>query len=685
MTTEQQYIASLDIEASYNLAKQMEDYRTNPVLGYRPAGSKAEFETGEMLKSYMEDLGLSNVRKDEIKVDGWEFEKAVLAYADAAGERQEVQLGAYQTDFVTKGAETFQVVYVGKGGEKDYADKDVAGKIVLAEINQRDEWWINFPVYQAHEKGAKALIAVQVGGYGQVDEKALNAQDIAGPPEAAAFSMSFEDSEKLKACLDEKGEITVTLDASSRVMRDVSTYNILGEIPGKCSDRMILLSAHYDSYFSGFQDDNTAVALMFGIAKSLLESGYQPNNTIVFCAMAAEEWGVIDSDFDWSAGAYEQIFTAHPEWVGKTLAFINFELPAYEFDTYTTTYSAPEMFAMLDYFANDYAYSPEPEGCFADGVLTEGYQTYTYSDDFSYYAAGVPSTVNGFLLQKDMETVFPFYIDYYHTQYDTPDTYNEAVMRFNIAYYGALAMYIDQMPAADLDFTAQTARLTAAMDKDVMAQAGADVEAYQAALAELDEAATAMRAKVVEVNRAYEAAREAGDEAAMAQLRETGRTLTSRNLEAFRYAQKHLLGLMYERPIVPHEAPQETITLCEAIIDCLKDGDPATAVDEYAWTVNNVLEWYAMYFSPEVITVQDDMNWGADNQDNLYWGTDINFDKADVDAATRSLYVRYDDKGGDFTEEIAIYEKAIETEKAKLAAKVQAEAEAMAGLAELLK
>jgi len=37
----------------------------------------------------------------------------------------------------------------------------VAGKIVLAEINQRDEWWINFPVYQAHEKGAKALIAVQ--------------------------------------------------------------------------------------------------------------------------------------------------------------------------------------------------------------------------------------------------------------------------------------------------------------------------------------------------------------------------------------------------------------------------------------------------------------------------------------------------------------------------------------------
>ena len=112
MTTEQQYIASLDIEASYNLAKQMESYRTNPVLGYRPAGSKAEFETGEMLKSYMKDLGLSNVRKDKIQVDGWEFEKAILTYTDAAGERQEVQLGAYQTDFVTEGADkNYERVY----------------------------------------------------------------------------------------------------------------------------------------------------------------------------------------------------------------------------------------------------------------------------------------------------------------------------------------------------------------------------------------------------------------------------------------------------------------------------------------------------------------------------------------------------------------------------------------------
>ena len=252
------------------------------------------------------------------------------------------------------------------------------------------------------------------------------------------------------------------------------------------------------------------------------------------------------------------------------------------------------MYAMLDYFANEYPYSPDPEGCFPDGVLTEGYQTYTYSDDFSYYAAGVPSTVNGFLLQKDMETVFPFYVDIYHSQYDTPDTYNEAVMDFNLKYYGALAMYIAQTPALYLDFPAQYDRILSSMDEALMAEAGVDVEAYKAALEGLNTAAQTMADQVKQVNDDYAAARAEGDTAAMTELWAQGRELTAKNLAAFQFAQKNLLGLMYERPIVPHEAPQENIQLCRDIIACLETGDVATAVDEYAWTVNNVLEWYAM-------------------------------------------------------------------------------------------
>ena len=641
MTTEQQYIASLDIEASYNLAKQMEAYRTNPVLGYRPAGSKAEFETGEMMKSYMEDLGLSNVRKDEIKVDGWEFEKAVLAYADAAGERQEVQLGAYQTDFVTKGAETFQVVYVGKGGEKDYADKDVTGKIVLAEINQRDEWWINFPVYQAHEKGAKALIAVQIGGYGQVDEKALNAQDIAGPPEAAAFSMSFEDSEKLKACLDEKGEITVTLDASSRVMRDVSTYNILGEIPGRRSDRMILLSAHYDSYFSGFQDDNTAVAMMLGIARAFIKMGYQPENTWVFCAMAAEEWGIADSKYDWSTGAYAEVFNVHPEWAGKVIGDFNFELPALSngnLDGIRCTYE------YKDFFEDTLKTLPALSPAYPEGVLVSA-PIETWSDDFSVAISGIPSMVNEFSAGSFMTT-------HYHSQYDSDAYYNEAAYRFHHELYGLLLMHLDRQSVAPLNFAEVFEQASASLDVLMCQKSGSRVTALLNLLGQTEEVAEEVYDRIYDIN-------EAGVDSE--QCREAENIL----LKVFKMAQDKYVRLTWEDAVVfPQEAAQNNLRYLKKAIRALKRKIPdAEAAFEALYEIDN--NAYAFQFSKQVYERFTDYVLDQ-NSDRLQWGRGRIVHHENLYDLVAQLMDKYHQGATDFANEIAELEKVAKRQKAYL-------------------
>lgn len=641
MTTEQQYIASLDIEASYNLAKQMEAYRTNPVLGYRPAGSKAEFETGEMLKSYMEDLGLSNVRKDEIKVDGWEFEKAVLAYADAAGERQEVQLGAYQTDFVTKGAETFQVVYVGKGGEKDYADKDVTGKIVLAEINQRDEWWINFPVYQAHEKGAKALIAVQIGGYGQVDEKALNAQDIAGPPEAAAFSMSFEDSEKLKACLDEKGEITVTLDASSRVMRDVSTYNILGEILGRRSDRMILLSAHYDSYFSGFQDDNTAVAMMLGIARAFIKMGYQPENTWVFCAMAAEEWGIADSKYDWSTGAYAEVFNVHPEWAGKVIGDFNFELPALSngnLDGIRCTYE------YKDFFEDTLKTLPALSPAYPEGVLVSA-PIETWSDDFSVAISGIPSMVNEFSAGSFMTT-------HYHSQYDSDAYYNEAAYRFHHELYGLLLMHLDSQSVAPLNFAEVFEQASASLDVLMCQKSGSRVTALLNLLGQTEEVAEEVYDRIYDIN-------EAGVDSE--QCREAENIL----LKVFKMAQDKYVRLTWEDAVVfPQEAAQNNLRYLKKAIRALKRKIPdAEAAFEALYEIDN--NAYAFQFSKQVYERFTDYVLDQ-NSDRLQWGRGRIVHHENLYDLVAQLMDKYHQGATDFANEIAELENVAKRQKAYL-------------------
>lgn len=674
------FLSTASADYAYDVALELS---TNPdffnsELGGRNAGSDAEHATADYLASLMEEIGLSDVEKAAADCDRWQFNGASLTV-----DGEEYDIYSYATASTPAEGLTAEIVYVGDGTMWDYEGLDVTGKIVLIDIDQRSNWWITYPMLEAQHQGAAAILAANVGGFAQVADDALNCQDICGPTAIPTLSIGLADSQAIQAKLSE-GPVTATLVVDNEVSEDGTTYNVLGRIPGKSSDYQIIVGGHYDVHFTGFQDDNCAVGLVLAMAKGMIDSGYQPENDIVFCLHGAEEWGSSYTQYDWTVGAWEMINNVHPEWVGKTLAFINFELPAYEFDTYTSTYSAPEMYAMLDYFANEYPYSPDPEGCFPDGVLTEGYQTYTYSDDFSYYAAGVPSTVNGFLLQKDMETVFPFYVDIYHSQYDTPDTYNEAVMDFNLKYYGALAMYIDQTPALYLDFTAQYDRILASMDEELMAEAGVDVEAYKAALEGLNTAAQTMADQVKQVNDDYAAARAEGDTAAMTELWAQGRELTAKNLAAFQFAQKNLLGLMYERPIVPHEAPQENIQLCRDIIACLETGDVTTAVDEYAWTVNNVLEWYAMYFSPEVIAIQDDMLWGEDNQDNLYWGTDIGFTKADVDAATRSLFVRYEETGGDFTQEIAVYEAAIQAQTQILADLGAKETQAMIDLSALL-
>lgn len=679
-TAYESFLSAASADYAYDVALELS---TNPdffnsELGGRNAGSDAEHATADYLAGLMEEIGLSDVEKAAADCDRWQFNGASLTV-----DGEEYTVYSYATASTPAEGLTAEIVYVGDGTMWDYEGLDVTGKIVLIDIDQRSNWWITYPMLEAQHQGAAAILAANVGGFAQVADDALNCQDICGPTAIPTLSIGLADSQAIQAKLSE-GPVTATLVVDNEVSEDGTTYNILGRIPGKSSDYQIIVGGHYDVHFTGFQDDNCAVGLVLAMAKGMIDSGYQPENDIVFCLHGAEEWGSSYTQYDWTVGAWEMINNVHPEWVGKTLAFLNFELPAYEFDTYTSTYSAPEMYAMLDYFANEYPYSPDPEGCFPDGVLTEGYQTYTYSDDFSYYAAGVPSTVNGFLLQKDMETVFPFYVDIYHSQYDTPDTYNEAVMDFNLKYYGALAMYIDQTPALYLDFTAQYDRILASMDEDLMAKAGVDVEAYKAALEGLNTAAQTMADQVKQVNDDYAAARAEGDTAAMAELWAQGRALTAQNLAAFQFAQKNLLGLMYERPIVPHEAPQENIQLCRDIIACLETGDVATAVDEYAWTVNNVLEWYAMYFSPEVIAIQDDMLWGEDNQDNLYWGTDIGFTKADVDAATRSLFVRYEETGGDFTQEIAVYEAAIQAQTQILADLGAKETQAMIDLSALL-
>lgn len=661
---QQAYLEKVDVDYAYHLALQLEDIRSNENLGYRTAGSEAELATGDMLKAEMESIGLQNVTKDEFTLDTWTFEKAQLSFTDSTGAEYTAELGGYQTDFVTDGPEAFTIVDGGEGTEADLDGLDVSGKLVLIDINQRDNWWINYPAYEAHLRGAAAVIAVQDGGYGEVSDDALNAQDICGPADAPAFSMSRTDAEALRAALDENGEASVTLDAVSRVGMDGVSYNITGMIPGKDEDSMVLMSAHYDSYFAGFQDDNAAIALMLGIAKAIIDSGYQPEKTLVFCAMAAEEWGVSNTRYDWSTGAYNQIFRVHPDWVGKVVADINFELPAMnegETDQIRTSYE-------LKTFVEDFKESvPQVEGVFPEGIEVI-VPTQTWSDDFSLSIAGVPSSVTA-LRGGFAQT-------HYHSQFDNRDTYSPEAFLFHHNMYGMLMLAYDRCAVSPLDFSTRLEALRTSMDDTVLTEE--QMSSLNAALDEAENAASAAWDKVSEINDSYRKALDSGDTAAADALIQESRETNAAVLSAFKYAEDAFVRLTWEDvSIFPHEHSQNNLLALNGAVEALERGDSATAIDEYLYAVDN--NWYAYDWSRE--TFDYFTNYVLNQSDDrLMWGAGRVQGHEDLYDVIRSLLDKYGDTSADYTAELARLNDAVNNQTAMLAEQVDHEVRALAEL-----
>lgn len=645
------YLQKVDTTYSYELAKKLETYKTNETLGYRTAGSEAEIQTGEMLYEEMKKIGLQDVSKDEFTLDTWTFEKAKLSFTDEAGVAHVFDLGGYQTQFNTEGEKSFELVYAGRGTADELEGLDVKDKLVLVDINQRDEWWINYPTYQAHIKGAAAVIAVQDGGYGEISPDALNAQDICGPADAPAFSMSQTDAAVLKSALKEEKDdsLTVTFDAKSEVGFDGKSYNIVGSIPGKDKDSMILLSAHYDSYFAGFQDDNAAVGLMMGIAKSMIDSGYQPEKTIVFCAMAAEEWGVSNTRYDWSTGAYNQIFKVRPEWVGKVVANINFELPAYAHGGTDDLRSVYEYETFLTDFVSKV---PMVEGAYEAGVNVVT-PVQSWSDDFSMAIAGVPSIRNDFS--------GTFMEERYHSQYDDVNTYDEASFLFHHNLYGMLVLEYDQLAVAPLDFSVRLEAMKASIDQDVMNAYGVE---YKELLTTLDKTishATSVWGKVEQLNKDYQLALEQGNTTKANKIYNETRELNTKLLEVFKFAEDHFVRLTWEdESIFPHENTQNNLANLAYAIEALEQGDVVTALDEYVIGVDN--NWYAYAFDEEVFNYFTDyvLNQPADR---LMWGAGRVTGHENLFTVIQSLQDKYETPNADVTAEVAALKVAQENQK----------------------
>lgn len=634
--------SKIDLEFTKEVMTKISQMGDDEATGNRSAGSPAEKETAKYLKSVMEDIGLQNVTTDKITVDGWTYKGADITYEDSQGTEQTVTLGGYATDLTAKEEQT-KLVYLGEGTQADYEGVDVKDKLVLIDINQDENWWINYPAYQAKHKGAKAVIAMSQ--MVTENENRIGSQDICGPADAPAFGISQKDSKALQKAIkaSKNKELDVVFNADSTITKDAESQNVWGEIPGE-SDQVIYMIGHYDGYYHSLYDNASGIATTLGIVKALMDSGYTPEKTIRVVAHGAEEFGKSGNEYDWATGAYEQIMTNHPEWAKKAFAVVNIDgdypvvgEKGYGINTSHEILSFTENSAKKVTEGSDYEYAfRSPAG--------------TGTEDFQWTVQGIPSIV----ATHGDECLY--YDGMYHSNMDSEEggALDENALLMNHKIFGAIVSDLDQKIVRPMDFTARLDALTESLDEKLVQDE------------ELTERIAAVKKKVQALN---EMAAEAEKGSA-----EDAEALNDGLYKLFLTAQDGFLRIDYGGEVVfPNEMYQNNINALDQSIAALEKGNIQTAYDDYLSGVD--WAWYSMYFDKETCKYFE--NQLMKNRKGTFGEGRIDYPMADTDSVVRSLGKKYDSKNADVSKEIkelkklkkqqeAYLKKIIETEKKTL-------------------
>ncbi|MDR1028946.1 MAG: M28 family peptidase [Clostridiales Family XIII bacterium] len=577
------YAEAVDVTFCQALATQLSELGDDPATGNRSAGSPAEREAAKLIEQTMKDIGLKNVTMDEVSSDGWTYRGASLDFIDASGKSRHVTLGGYAVNIHASG-ETIPVVYLGRGTAADYENIDVTGKLALIEIDQENDWWINYPAYQAKLMGARAVLAVSLMEETIGDR--VGSQDICGPADAPALAISVDDSNAIRKAIESKGyesggaqQIDVQFTADSRVTEDTGSSNVWGEIPGK-SDETILFIAHYDGYYHSFYDDASGVGLTLGMAKAFVESGYEPQKTLRFVAHGAEEWGRTDTEADWATGAYEQIVRLRPEWAQSAFALVNIDggYPLEAMERFKV--SVPRE---LESFIRGSILSFGDRSSIS--ITADGGLPSPYREDFIYSASGVPTIAN-----EGGEGDEQYFAGMYHSNKDLLEEggYSETGAGAIEQYYGYAAMMLDELPLRPLNFATGFEAL-----KESYSNGNPAIDAVNShLLANVDRAITAAQAldgMIVRYNEEYRAARITADAETAEEMAANALDLNRKIFKAYKLIQDELLRLDWLMTAeFANEGVQNNIGNLDAALAALEEGDAEAAVYEHLSSIEFV-------------------------------------------------------------------------------------------------
>ena len=595
---------SINVDYATYVANTLSQFGSNETIGFRIAGSDAEHEAGKFLFQEFERIGLKNTHNEKVTIDSWEFKSGELYYLDQKNSPKKIVLSAYATNCLQEN-QSFELVYAGKGTKKDYNNINVEGKLVLIDLDTYIGCQIGICALQARQKGAYGIIAAPMNEDKEVPSDALTYENFTAPADIPAFSISLKEAQILKRMLIQSPNFTITvmLNCYNKVLPDQTSFNILGEIPGKDKENLILIMSHYDGLFHNFHNGASGCGLLLSIARALIKSHYVPNKTIIFIAHSAKEWGMSNSSFNWSVGSYQQITKNHPEWAEKAFIAINLEgfvaHDEYDYHHIRTAYEYQELIQSIQKIVTG---CPYKQGCLIESPTT------ILSDDFVYSQSGVPTIIS-------YRPTGEKHLNTYQTNYDViQNNFSYPAFEYCHKLYGTIIILFDHMKIKPFNFE----KLFWALEESL------DFESYHH-----------YKELYFLIHDAKWCAKN---------LYEFTQRNTFTDSEAkYLNQQLHYLYLMMQQSFVrlswyganifPHQAHQENIIHLREAIRLLKQEKLKSAVEQLCRVDLNL---YAFYFDKKTFQYYIQQSRHQDDE-HLAWGQDLLLSEIDLYDVIESL------------------------------------------------
>ena len=299
-------------------------------FGYRRPGTEASDKATKFIMTKFKEFGLENVHFEPVKTFAWNAEEWGLSingedipcfYTPNSLRREE--FGKFSSG---KDGESFEIVYIGAGTKKELDKIDVKGKIVLSDIHFHplpikdligmsyfsydpektcpEDWehlnpyfLKNYPVnyYLAQKKGAIGFVGVLAdyldrNTYYNEDFSCSSAYKHEGFMKIPGVYVTKAYGEKIKNLIKIEKESLANLKLDVNIT-EVTVNNVLGILPGKSKDQ-ILVHSHHDSVFQGAVQDGSGTSIVMSLAKYY---GQLPKNsrekTILFATLDSHFYG----------------------------------------------------------------------------------------------------------------------------------------------------------------------------------------------------------------------------------------------------------------------------------------------------------------------------------------------------------------------------------------------------------